>query len=94
MLRDQIGLAGQQRLVHLQRAISDDRSVGKNLISGADAQDIAAHDLVWFERPLQSVTDDGGLAAVEQGDLVQPTFGTRLLDDPHQPVDDRQTRGE
>ena len=49
MLRHRVGLAGQQRLVHLHRAVADDRAVGKDLISGADAQHIAAHDLLRIE---------------------------------------------
>jgi hypothetical protein len=94
LLRHRVGLAGQQRLVHLQLGVPDDRPVGKDLVTGAKTHDIAAHDLIWVEGPLQTIPDHSRLAAVEQGDLVQAALGARLLEDPHQPIDDRQTRGE
>jgi hypothetical protein len=93
LLRHHVGLAGQQRLVDLERPL-DDPAVDEDLVTRADRQQIPLDDLLRPHLAPAAVADDGRLRPVQQGDLVEPSLGDHLLDDADQPVDHRQAGGQ
>ncbi len=88
LLHDGIRLAGEQRLVDLQRIATDDLAVGDDLAARAELHDVVEHDLVDAELVDLAVADDQRLRGRQHRELVERVLGPQLLDDPDQRVGD------
>ena len=86
---DGVGLAGEQRFIHLHLTLADYR-VGTNLIACDKFHNIIPNQLVCRKLPAFAVTDDPQLARGDQGQLIHGPFGADLLEN----ADDRIGYGD
>ena len=85
---DRVGLAGQHRLVELQRASLEQRSVRDHLLSGLEPDRVALDDALDRHRDGLAVADDARARGHEQRQPVELPLGPQLLEDADRRVDD------
>ena len=84
-LGHQVRLAGQLRLVGLQRSV-DQPTIEDHLVAGADAQQVAHHQVLGRHRPLRALAHEGRRGSRQQRDPVEGPLGTHLLGHAHDDV--------
>ena len=88
-LVDRVGLAGEQRLVDLEAVGGAHDAVGRDLVAGAQLEQVVEHDLLDRDLVELPVADDARLRGAQHGELVERALGPDLLDDPDQRVGDQ-----
>ena len=78
-LDDEVGLAGEQRLVDLEVARSHDVAVDHDLVAGPRADDVADDELAGVDLALAAVAQHDGVRPGEDGDAVEGALGAHLL---------------
>ncbi len=75
VLVDRIALAGEQRLVDLEPDRELDHTVARDLVAGAQIEQVVEHDL--FHRDLRDLArpDDSGARRVQDRELVERPLG-------------------
>ena len=97
-LDDEVGLAGQQRLVELEIAPSDHAAVDHDLVAGLRPDGVADDELDRVDLALAAVAHHDGVRPGQDGDAVEGALGAHLLEEAdhrvgqHDP--DRQERVE
>ena len=88
VLVDRVALAGEQRLVDLEPVGVAHHAVARDLVAGAQLEQVVEHDR--FDRDLGdvAVAHDPGARRVEHRELVERALGPHLLDD----ADERRSR--
>ena len=88
-LRDRVGLAGEQRLVDLEPVGFSCPTVGRDLVAGAQREEIVDHDR--FDRDLGAlaVAHDARLGCVEDREPVERPLRPVLLHDADERVRDQ-----
>ena len=81
LLVDRIRLAGEQRLVDLERGCRPHDAVGGDLVTGAELDEVVEHDIVHRDLVHLAVAHDTHLWLAEHGELVEGALGAHLLDD-------------
>ena len=88
LLRDGVGITGEERLVDLQPLGDDDEPVHHDLVPGGHEQQVVEHDLVHRDRPAAPLADHRGPGCRQQRQAVKGLFGAQFLDYPDEGVGD------
>ncbi len=78
-LDDEVGLAGEQRLVELEIARADDAAVDHDLVAGPRPDGVADDELAGVDLALAAVAQHDGVRPGEDGDAVEGALGAHLL---------------
>ncbi len=78
-LEDEVGLTGEERLVDLEPALAAHAPVDDYLVAGAQAEQVADHDLRGVDLALGAVAHDRRLGARQDRDAVDGALGADLL---------------
>ena len=89
LLVDGVGLAGEQRLVDLERGGRAHDAVGGDLVTGAELDEIVEDDVVHGDLAHVAVAHDAHAWLAEHCKLVEGSLGPQLLDDADERVADQ-----
>ena len=87
VLGDRCALAGQRRLLHLQRCRRHDPSIGGHEIAGLHEDDVAGHQSARIDLDDRSVTTDPCHRHLELGERIDARQRLALLIGPHHHVE-------
>ncbi len=90
LLPNQIRLARQQGLVHLQQPVTEHDAIDDDLVAGRDTQDVTLHQLWWRNHLLSSVAHRRNRRPIDQRNLIQLPFGANFLHRADQGIDEAQ----
>ena len=94
VLRRRRALAGQRRLVDLQRVGGDDAPVRRHLVARRDEYDVAAHHLLGGDLARRSVAPDAGGHLHHRLERVHRALGLALLAQPDHGIEHREEHQE